>query len=73
MVRYELTEDGDDTILVFTHQGLSLRNANGFLPGTHAFFDRLKAYLDGTPMPGWSQRYQEVAVGYGVEWTPAVS
>jgi uncharacterized protein YndB with AHSA1/START domain len=73
VVRYELTEDGDDTILVFTHQGLSLRNANGFIPGTHAFFDRLEAHLDGVPLPEWARRYQEVAGAYGVEWAPAAT
>ena len=34
VVRYELTADGDDTLLTFTHRGLSERNALGFVPGT---------------------------------------
>ncbi|MBA0046369.1 SRPBCC family protein [Mycobacterium sp. NPDC050853] len=61
VVRYELSADGDGTLLRFTHRGLSVQHANGFRPGTHAFFDRLIAYLDGEPMPEWGQRYQEIA------------
>jgi uncharacterized protein YndB with AHSA1/START domain len=64
VVRYELTEDGDGTVLVFTHQGLSLRNASGFIPGTHAFLDRLAAHLAGAELPGWSRRYEELAASY---------
>jgi uncharacterized protein YndB with AHSA1/START domain len=65
VVRYELSEDGDGTLLVFTHRGLSLRNANGFMPGTHAFLDRLEAHLDGADLPDWGTRYAEVAAAYG--------
>ncbi|TCC33752.1 hypothetical protein [Kribbella sindirgiensis] len=41
--------------------GLSEQNARGFIPGTHAFFDRLEAWLDGTEIPDWSDRYAELA------------
>jgi uncharacterized protein YndB with AHSA1/START domain len=61
VVRYELTADGDGTLLRFTHRGLGVRNAQGFLPGTHAFLDRLQAYLAGDALPNWAQRYREVA------------
>jgi uncharacterized protein YndB with AHSA1/START domain len=64
VVRYELAEDGDGTLLTFTHRGLSVRNAQGFIPGTHAFFDRLDAHLDGTRLPDWSRRYAELAPAY---------
>jgi uncharacterized protein YndB with AHSA1/START domain len=64
VVRYELTEDGDGTILVFTHRGLSLGNAQGFIPGTHAFLDRLAAHLAGTEIPNWGARYQELVPSY---------
>ena len=47
VVRYELAEDGTGTLLTFTHRGLSVRNAKGFIPGTHAFLDRLEAHLSG--------------------------
>ncbi|MUM19041.1 SRPBCC family protein [Mycobacterium sp. CBMA271] len=61
VVRYELSADGDGTLLRFTHRGLSVQHANGFRPGTHAFLDRLIAHLLGEPLPEWPQRYQEIA------------
>jgi uncharacterized protein YndB with AHSA1/START domain len=64
VVRYELTEDGDGTLLTFTHRGLSVRNARGFISGTHAFLDRLGAYLADENLPNWSERYAEVAPRY---------
>lgn len=51
MVRYELTEEGDSTILVFSHGGLGVDNAQGFIPGEHAFIDRPEAYLDDVEIP----------------------
>ncbi|WP_406046563.1 SRPBCC family protein [Kribbella sp. NBC_00889] len=64
VVRYELSVDGDGTLLIFTHTGLSVTNARGFMPGTHAFFDRLDAQLAGAELPNWSDRYAEVAASY---------
>lgn len=64
VVRYELVDDGDATVLTFTHHGLSLNNAKGFIPGTHAFLDRLEAHLAGGQLPRWNERYQEVAPAY---------
>jgi uncharacterized protein YndB with AHSA1/START domain len=64
IVRYELTEDGEGTLLTFTHTGLSPTNARGFLPGTHAFLDGLQAHLSRTPLPTWSTRYEELAPTY---------
>lgn len=66
VVRYDLVRDGEGTVLTFSHRGLGVRNAKGFTPGTHAFLDRLESHLAGTSLPNWSQRYQEVAAGYGV-------
>jgi uncharacterized protein YndB with AHSA1/START domain len=56
VVRYELTADGEDTVLTFTHRGLRASDGGGFIPGTHAYFDRLQAHLDGTPLPNWNRR-----------------
>jgi len=64
VVRYELTEDAGATILTFTHRGLTIPNAKGFAPGEHAFLDRLAAHLAGDPIPGWSERYAELAPSY---------
>lgn len=61
VVRYELTPDGDGTLLTFTHRGLGIPNANGFRPGTQAFLDRLQAHLDGRPLPNWADRYRDIA------------
>jgi uncharacterized protein YndB with AHSA1/START domain len=68
VVRYELTPDGDGTLLRFSHRGLTVRDGQGFHPGTHAFLDRLEAHLAGSPLPDWGQRYQEVAVLLGQQW-----
>jgi uncharacterized protein YndB with AHSA1/START domain len=64
VVRYELVEDGAGTLLTFTHRGLSVRQAKGFIPGTHAFLDRMAAHLEGTSLPNWSDRYAETAPAY---------
>jgi uncharacterized protein YndB with AHSA1/START domain len=64
VVRYELTEEGDDTLLVFVHSGLSVRNAQGFIPGTHAFLDRLAAHLAAEEIPDWGRLYGQLAPAY---------
>lgn len=64
VVRYELRTEGDETVLTFTHRGLSERNARGFVPGTHAFLDRMQAHLNGEVPPNWQERYDEVAPAY---------
>jgi hypothetical protein len=64
VVRYELVAEGDATILTFTHRGLSLANAKGYAPGTHAFLDRLDAHLNRTELPDWKQRYAEAQQAY---------
>lgn len=69
VVRYELEADGGGTLLRFSHSGLSLRNAEGFIPGTHAYLDRLEALLGGAPLPVWTLRYAEVQPGYGGRWS----
>ena len=51
---------GDGTLLRFTHRGLGARNATGFRGGTHAFLDRLEAYLAGDELPDWVIRRQEI-------------
>jgi uncharacterized protein YndB with AHSA1/START domain len=64
VVRYELVADGDSTILTFTHRGLSVPNAQGYVSGTHAFLDRLGAHLDGIELPDWRQRFAKVQQAY---------
>jgi len=68
VVRYELDAVDGGTRLRFSHRGLGVRNAEGFRPGTHAFLDRLTAYLAAEPLPGWSDRYQQLAQSiYGAQ------
>jgi uncharacterized protein YndB with AHSA1/START domain len=64
VVRYELAEEAGGTVLTFTHRGLSVSDARGFTPGTHAFLDRLEACLAGEPILDWQRRFQEVAPAY---------
>lgn len=63
-VRYELIPDGDGTCLRLTHGPMGAANAGGFIPGTHAYLDRLEAHLAGTAIPDWQQRFGEVAPTY---------
>src|SRR5947209_18469585 len=55
--RYELTPDGDSTHLRVTYRRITRQTAHGFLPGLHAFLDRLEAQLDGRALPDWMQRF----------------
>jgi uncharacterized protein YndB with AHSA1/START domain len=65
LVRYELRPDGDATVLKLTHQGLRPKDAAGYIPGQHAYLDRLEAALAHQPVPDWQARYRNVAGLYG--------
>jgi uncharacterized protein YndB with AHSA1/START domain len=67
--RFELTPSsgGDATRLVVTYRRLTAETAGGFLPGLHAFLDRLEAQLDGRALPDWRARFAELAADYP-EW-----
>ena len=64
VLRYELAPDGEETVLTFTHTGLLPPHARGYIPGTHAYLDRLAAVLDGAPVPVWQERYDAVQSVY---------
>ena len=66
--RYELTPDDDRTILVVTYRRITTQTARGFLPGLHAFLDRLEAQLDGRAMPDFVQRFGALMAEYP-EWS----
>jgi uncharacterized protein YndB with AHSA1/START domain len=51
IIRWELTPDGDGTVLTLSHRDLTRRFASVYIAGTHAFLDRLEAQLDGRPLP----------------------
>ncbi len=70
--RYELTrirpsergEGGDATRLLVVYRRITKQTAPGFLPGLHAFLDRLEAQLDGKPLPDWMTRFTEARSQY---------
>lgn len=62
--RFELTPDGAATHLLVTYRRITRQTARGFLPGVHAFLDRLEAQLHGRPMPDWLQRMGELGAEY---------
>ena len=66
--RYELTPQGSSTLLTVTYRRLTKQSAPGFLPGTHAFLDRLEAQLDEEPLPDWTSRFTEL-LGQYPAWT----
>jgi uncharacterized protein YndB with AHSA1/START domain len=66
--RYELTPDGDSTELLVTYRRITKQTARGFLPGLHAYLDRLEAQLDGRAIPDWIERFEELTEEYP-EWT----
>lgn len=66
--RFELTPRAGATLLTVTYRRMTKQSAPGFLPGTHAFLDRLEAQLDGKPLPDWTQRFIEL-VGQYPAWT----
>lgn len=64
IVRWELTPDGEGTLLRITHKRLTRPTAIGFLSGIHAFLDRLENELDGAPLVDWATRVAEVRANY---------
>ena len=66
--RYQLTPAGDATHLLVTYRRITKPSARGFLPGLHAFLDRLEAQLDGQVLPDWRQRFGELQAAYP-EWS----
>jgi uncharacterized protein YndB with AHSA1/START domain len=68
VIRWELSAEGNGTLLHLEHRALNRMTALGFAPGTHAFLDRLEAHLAGSQLPAWQQRYEEVAHKYPPSW-----
>jgi uncharacterized protein YndB with AHSA1/START domain len=66
--RYELQPEGDGTQLLVTYRRITLRSARGFLPGLHAFLDRLEAQLAGCALPDWLERFGVLRAAYP-EWS----
>jgi uncharacterized protein YndB with AHSA1/START domain len=66
--RYALTPEGESTHLLVTYRRITKQTALGFLPGLHAFLDRLEAQLDGQALPDWMHRFGELRAEYP-EWS----
>ena len=66
--RYELSPQEGSTLLTVTYRRITKPTASGFLPGLHAFLDRLEAQLDGRPLPDWQNRFNELLAAYP-EWS----
>ncbi len=64
VVRWELIEDGANTLLTLTHKNVTRPTASGIAPAMHVLLDRLAARLDGRPMPDMKQRFAEVQANY---------
>jgi uncharacterized protein YndB with AHSA1/START domain len=70
--RYELEPDGEGTRLLVTYRRITVPTSRGFLPGLHAFLDRLEAQLDGDVVPDWLVRFGELRAEYP-EWSDHAS
>ena len=66
--RYELTRQTDSTLLTVTYRRITKDTAPGFLPGLHAFLDRLEAQLAKQPLPDWQARFDDLRAHYPA-WT----
>ncbi len=66
--RWELTPEGDSTRVVVTYRRITRETARGFLPGLHAFLDRLEAQLEGAPLPDFLERFAALHADYP-EWS----
>jgi hypothetical protein len=52
-------------VLKLVHRGLRHKDAAGYIPGQHAYLDRLEAALARDAVPDWQGRYGDVAALYG--------
>jgi uncharacterized protein YndB with AHSA1/START domain len=64
VIRWELIPDGEGTVLHLTHRHLVPRTAEGILPGTHVFLDRVAAHLGGAPLRDLRSQYREAGALY---------
>ena len=63
--QYTLTAGEDDsTHLLVTYRRITRQTASGFLPGLHAFLDRLEAQLDRRALPDFSSRFSDLMAEY---------
>ena len=63
-VTFELSADGDGTVLQLTHERVPIQAAGGYTPGWHAYLDRIDAYVTGQDVPTWDERFEVVGPLY---------
>jgi uncharacterized protein YndB with AHSA1/START domain len=63
VARFELTPDGDGTILVLDHRGLPPGSIAGYGAGWHSHLDSLDAHLAGG-RADWNARFEELGPAY---------
>jgi len=66
--RWELTPEGGSTRVLVVYRRITRETARGFLPGLHAFLERLEAQLDGRPLPDFLERFEALRADYP-EWS----
>lgn len=64
LVTFELSADGDGTLLQLTHERVPTQTAVGYTPGWHAFLDRFDAHVTGQAIPAWDERIEVVGPLY---------
>ncbi|NND84647.1 MAG: polyketide cyclase / dehydrase and lipid transport family protein [Acidimicrobiia bacterium] len=63
-VAWSLTPSGPGTLLALSHRGLPPDQARGYLPGWHAYLDRLASVLAGEESGDWAATYAAAAERY---------
>ena len=71
-VRYEITPDGAESVLVMRHSALSTTSAPHRAAGWHAMLDRLAAHLGGGEVD-WDGIFAEVQPGYVARFSDPAS
>lgn len=63
-VTWSLTPTATGTALALAHRGLPEEQARGYLPGWHAYLDRLAQVLAGEEPGDWERMYSVAAATY---------
>ncbi|MBL8611984.1 MAG: SRPBCC domain-containing protein [Myxococcales bacterium] len=66
--RWELAPEGGSTRVTVTYRRITRDTARGFLPGMHAFLERLEAQLDARALPDFLERFAALRAEYP-EWS----
>ena len=66
VVRFELSPDGDGTLLVLDHTRIKPESAVGIGAGWHLHLDAMESLLAGAPQTPaeWNARHEDLAPGY---------